>query len=156
MNQCYDLYEVNAKISFRNNIKIAFFRDNPTQKFKKISVERKEEIEVMASLWSSLYNHLPLEDKFYEIIKEIKNDQGRGFEKKYNLFRGDEKHVFLLSAFDPSLKMLKISLDSSDKDDYFKKVKEEFGFFPDQRVLLLEKFYNARFSILENDMEPRL
>ncbi len=151
MNCNYDLNRVYSKIRFKDSIKEAFFKDNPTRKFRAIEDERKTEIEKMATLWSLNHSSLSLEDKFYEIIKEIKKDQSRGFQRKYNLLKGDEKFIFFLSAFDPALVMLRISLDSSDKSEYFTRIKEEFGFFPDQRVLTLEKFYNKRkdFQLLK-------
>ncbi len=63
--------------------------------------------------------------------------------------------LFLISAFDPDLKMLKIFYEESNKDRIKERVQEEFLGKFDSRILEIEKHYNQMFPTLIDEFEQK-
>lgn len=154
VNLSAKMYDINSTIRYRESLKRSFFVCNPFSYFTKITNECKKKIEKLAFLWREKHIDLSYQERFYCLLEDFRKDRNAGYERK--LATGDETFLFLLLAFDPTLAILRISLDSSEKEEYMNRVKEEFSFFPDSRILTLEKFYNERFSVIEKEPQMNL
>lgn len=138
----------NERIKYEKKL---FYEKNKFYGFKKITDERKEEIEEKATFWSLQNKDLKNDQKLFSIFYLLN--------KKHELLRielHDESYLFLILAFDPSLKLMQIYYNSSTKEEIKKRFEEEFCIPYDSRLLTIETYYNERFPIVEDEVRKKI
>lgn len=134
--------EIDKKIALRKS----FFKDNkPFLGFKKITEERKKEIEENTLLWRSSQGDTPFPKLFYNVLNEINGKRSSKEPDSFQLKHGDESYLFFILAFDPNLDILRIFLEEETKEEVNRRFKEKFGIPYDDRFRQIEQYYNKRF-----------
>ncbi len=144
----------NGENKFNQNKKHLFYEKNKFYGFKKISEERKKEIEEIAHFWANQNQKLNPNQKLFALYNLL----NKPFEIKMvpKLQANDECFLFLISAFDPELKLLQISLEESKVEEIKRRFTEEFQVFYDSRLLQIEIYYNKRFPTLTDEFDKKL
>lgn len=137
---------------YRQKVKRLFFEKyRKTSKFKNITEEKRDEIFLKASLWGEKYTDTPIHKKLtilYEILSHRNNNLG--------LNENDETFLFLIAAFDPELNLLKLFYDINTVEEFKTRCFRELGFEYDERLYLLEKYYNDRFPTVEDEFKQKI
>lgn len=142
---------IDIELRYKQNRKRVFFLKHRTTRFKKITDTQKNEIFSKASLWNEKYSDVIISEKLnilYDILSHRNNNLG--------INENDETFLFLIAAFDPELKLLQLFYDINTIDEYKTRCFNELGFEYDQRLYLLEKYYNDRFPTIEDEFTKTL
>lgn len=155
MNYGYiKIQHTNAKNTYMQNQKNLFYEKNKFYGFKKISEERKGQIEEVAQFWTSQNQELNDKQKLYALYNLL--NQYLKINIKPHLEPHDECFLFLITAFDPELKILQISMEETKKENIQKRFEEEFGFLYDARLLQIETYYNKRFPTIIDECNKKI
>lgn len=155
MNNVYNIIRgKNGEAAFKQNQKRLFYEKNKFYGFKEITEERKKEIEEQAEFWVLQNKELDNQERLYNLycFLNVTTEQGN----VYKLKAHDEKFLFLIHAFDPSLKLLQIYFEESNKAEIKKRFQEEFHTFYDARLLQLEQYYNKRFPTIVDEFDRKI
>lgn len=142
---------IKIEIAYKQKRKKLFYEKHRTSRFRKITEEQRDEIFLKAYLWNEKYKDTPVCDKLnilYDTLCHRNNNLG--------IAENDETFLFLIAAFDPELKLLQLYYDINTKDEYKIRCIRELGFDYDERLYLLEKYYNDKFPTIEDDFNKTL
>lgn len=145
-NGCYWNNHIEIEIKYKQKRKKLFYEKNRTSRFKKITDEQRDEIFLKASLWNEKYSDINVSEKLnilYDTLSYRNNNLG--------IKENDESFLFLIASFDPELKLLELYYDINTKQELKTRCFRELGFEYDERLYLLEKYYNERFPTLEDE-----
>lgn len=152
----YEFGSMVAKVDRKEILKKIFFNDNkPFYGFKKITEERKKEIEDAAIKWNLIHEGVSKADLFYQILNEIHANHDYNSPLDFYLAYGDESFLFFILTFDPNLEILQISFEESNKCEIQKRVKELFGIFYDDRLRQIEYYYNKKYPTITDEFSPK-
>lgn len=153
MNNAYNIIRnKNGENAYKQNQKRLFYEKNKFFGFKKITEERKKEIEEKAQVWVLQNKELNYEQKLFSLY-HLLNKEYKAYLK---LEANDECYLFLLLAFDPELKLLQISFEESTKENIKRRFQEEFNAFYDARLLQIEQYYNKRFPTIVDEFDKKM
>lgn len=154
------LKHIQRELLHKQNQRHLFYEKNKFYGFKKITEERKNAIAEKAQLWLLNNQEMNNSDKLFAIYHLL--NQVRETKEKPEVFSSlgialhDESFLFLLFAFDPSLKLLQISYETPKKEEIKKRFEEEFGVCYDSRLLTIETYYNKRFLTIIDENNKKL
>lgn len=130
-----------------------FYEKNKFYGFKKITDERKKEIEEKATFWSLQNNEMSNNQKLFSILYLL-NKKHQLEPLKIELH--DESYLFLILAFDPSLKLMQIYYEASTNKEIKKRFEEEFCIPYDSKLLTIETYYNERFPTVVDEFRKKI
>lgn len=144
----YEQYysELDSIYGNKKFIKGYFYEKYKFYGFKKINEDEYNKILNLAIQFNNFNNNKP-SDKIYDIYKYCTLN--------YKIFKEkDLAFLFLVLASDPDLKMLSIHMKYSHKDEIKKASIEELGFY-DAKLVEIEKYYNKKYNILEDEFDVK-
>lgn len=132
--------------------KRVFFEKNRFFGFRKITEERRKEIEKKAQDWVLQNKELNYDQKLFSLYHLLNKE----YKITLNIEANDECYLFLILAFDPELKLLQISLEESNMEEIKRRFQEEFNTFYDSRLLQIEYHYNKQFPTIIDEFDKKM
>lgn len=115
--------------------------------FKKISQERKDELDIIVSKYEYYFKNMT-DTKL--ALMSLLADRLITSSKTYGLLNGDEQAYFFVKMIDPELNHLALYEASNKIEDIKNNAIKDFNFY-DKNLIILEKYLNERFHEYDVD-----